>query len=418
MDIRDVFTQFFAQDSLLILAFLLIAFLLGLLAGYSLRGRMVRQLRKAVADKDQRIQALEAELLQVREELTLQEADLKKGKFALDEALAAQIRLEEERDRLVLETHSLRQELGKLRETADTYAETIEDLNDQILGLKARNAHLLEQVPPTTTDDALDITQSGSPLSNSPNYAEVSESRLAAVESRLQQLADENAQLRQEVGSLKLLATSPDQSTTDNGNEEEVLDIATDRGADIFQQDRQNLQQGDRDDLTLIDGLGPFLEKKLNDIGVATFAEIAGWDSARVGEVTRAINYFEGRIEKDNWVGQAKALLEQKNSGALSAPVTDTAVPTADGEGDDLKVIEGIGPKLESILKKAGILTFADLAKADPDDVQAILLAADPRYHMHDPGTWPAQARLALNEEWEILKAYQEQLHGGRHPED
>ncbi|MBK6946713.1 MAG: hypothetical protein IPH16_00340 [Haliscomenobacter sp.] len=85
---------------------------------------------------------------------------------------------------------------------------------------------------------------------------------------------------------------------------------------------------------------------------------------------------------------------------------------------DDLKVIEGIGPAIEIILKKAGIRTFELLAKTDPDELDTLLQVADPRLKRFDPGTWPAQSRLAMNGEWEVLRDYQDQLRAGRPIQD
>jgi len=79
---------------------------------------------------------------------------------------------------------------------------------------------------------------------------------------------------------------------------------------------------------------------------------------------------------------------------------------------DDLKIIEGIGPKIASLFQATGITTFAQLAATDVERLRQILRAADIR--IADPTTWPEQARLAAAGEWDKLKALQEQLKGGR----
>ena len=81
---------------------------------------------------------------------------------------------------------------------------------------------------------------------------------------------------------------------------------------------------------------------------------------------------------------------------------------------DDLKIVEGIGPKIEGLLNEAGINTWADLANAPLEKVQAILDEAGPRYRMHAPATWAKQAKMAAEAQWEELEAYQEKLDGGR----
>ena len=79
---------------------------------------------------------------------------------------------------------------------------------------------------------------------------------------------------------------------------------------------------------------------------------------------------------------------------------------------DDLKVIEGIGPKLEQVLKEAGIRTYRDLAAKTPEELQAILDAAGVA-RISNPQTWAEQAKLAADGDWEGLKALQGQLKGG-----
>lgn len=82
---------------------------------------------------------------------------------------------------------------------------------------------------------------------------------------------------------------------------------------------------------------------------------------------------------------------------------------------DDLKIIEGIGPKIADVLKSAGIRTFAQLAETDPNVITKILEEADPRLaRLGNPATWPEQARLAAAGDQSGLTALQESLKGGR----
>jgi ribosomal protein L30 len=80
---------------------------------------------------------------------------------------------------------------------------------------------------------------------------------------------------------------------------------------------------------------------------------------------------------------------------------------------DDLELIEGIGPKIASVLKAAGITTFADLAAADTSRL-AEILQQEPNLRLADPSTWSEQAALAAAGKWDEFKALTEQLKGGR----
>lgn len=79
---------------------------------------------------------------------------------------------------------------------------------------------------------------------------------------------------------------------------------------------------------------------------------------------------------------------------------------------DDLRRIEGIGPKISSLLQEAGVSTFAQLAATGITDLKGILSAAGMRFA--NPGTWPEQAQLAADEKWDELAALQDELKGGR----
>lgn len=82
---------------------------------------------------------------------------------------------------------------------------------------------------------------------------------------------------------------------------------------------------------------------------------------------------------------------------------------------DDLKIVEGIGPKISAILGEAGITTFAQLARLDAGRLRQILHDRNPNLlRLADPETWPEQARLAADGEWEALDRFQRELRGGR----
>lgn len=68
----------------------------------------------------------------------------------------------------------------------------------------------------------------------------------------------------------------------------------------------------DADNLKVIVGIGPYLEKKLNAIGIYTFRQIANFAPEDIEQVNDIIEFFPGRIERDNWVGQAADLLNKK----------------------------------------------------------------------------------------------------------
>ncbi|MFC4635501.1 50S ribosomal protein L21 [Dokdonia ponticola] len=97
---------------------------------------------------------------------------------------------------------------------------------------------------------------------------------------------------------------------------------------------------------------------------------------------------------------------EAPKAEAKKAPAKKAAA-----KGDDLKKIEGIGPKIAQTLTDAGIATFAELAKTDAAKISEII--ADVRGN-HVTDTWPAQAQLAADGKWDELKKWQDELDGGK----
>ncbi len=68
-----------------------------------------------------------------------------------------------------------------------------------------------------------------------------------------------------------------------------------------------------KDDLKLISGVGPFIEEKLNKLGIYTFEQVSKFDTDLVDTITDAIQFFPGRIQRDDWVGQAGKLFKEKS---------------------------------------------------------------------------------------------------------
>ncbi|MGY0391503.1 50S ribosomal protein L21 [Bizionia sp. KMM 8389] len=101
-------------------------------------------------------------------------------------------------------------------------------------------------------------------------------------------------------------------------------------------------------------------------------------------------------------------------SGAKPAAKAKKAAPKkATAKADDLKKIEGAGPKAAEALVAAGLDTFAKVAKAKPEALSTILSEASSRLSHIVTDTWPKQAALAADGKWDELKELQDRLDGG-----
>lgn len=81
---------------------------------------------------------------------------------------------------------------------------------------------------------------------------------------------------------------------------------------------------------------------------------------------------------------------------------------------NDLKAIEGVGPKIAEIFNAAGVKTWKGMAETTAAKAKSILKEAGDRYTIHNPGTWARQAKMMHEGKWVELKAWQDTLDGGK----
>ncbi|MFT4847938.1 MAG: large subunit ribosomal protein L21 [Sediminicola sp.] len=108
----------------------------------------------------------------------------------------------------------------------------------------------------------------------------------------------------------------------------------------------------------------------------------------------------------------AKKSAPAKTEAKPAPAKAEKAAPKS--KADDLKKIEGAGPKAAEALVVAGLDTFAKVAKSTPEELSAILTEASSRLSHLVTDTWPEQAQLAADGKWDELKALQDKLDGGK----
>jgi formate hydrogenlyase subunit 6/NADH:ubiquinone oxidoreductase subunit I len=152
------------------------------------------------------------------------------------------------------------------------------------------------------------------------------------------------------------------------------------------------------------------LEKLL--VPVEYYAKLHPTDYAHEEEARRAKEEAKRRAAEKREAAKAK---EQEAAAKKAAEEKAAKEKEASAEPDDLKRIEGIGPKISGVLQEAGIKTFGQLAETEVDRIEEILNASDPNLlKLAEPSTWPRQAKLAAAGKWDALERWQERLRGGR----
>ncbi len=99
---------------------------------------------------------------------------------------------------------------------------------------------------------------------------------------------------------------------------------------------------------------------------------------------------------------------------AAQKKVGKPAAGKAANADHDLTKIEGIGPQISELLKKEGINTFSKLSKTSIVKLKDLLNAAGSHFNVHQPDSWPKQAKLAAAEKWDELASLQKELNAGK----
>jgi large subunit ribosomal protein L21 len=140
---------------------------------------------------------------------------------------------------------------------------------------------------------------------------------------------------------------------------------------------------------------------------VATIIAHGRHDKVHIFKMRRRKHFQKRTAHRQNYTQLfIRSITSSLGTASVEAPVAK-ALP------DDLVKIEGIGPKINDLLVKAGITTFAQLAVTPAEKIKEILKAGGNRFASHDPGTWAEQAALAAKGDWDAFNKLTAELDGG-----
>ena len=309
---QEFFTQLFTEldntDSFIVLFFLFISFLIGLFFGrLSMRGKY-RRAKKALRQKESELISLQAEHNVLLEQFEENEANLKTFESENKDLKSKIALMEQEKMEIQGNLYASTDQVEKLKRDNLSNLSQIEELNNKISILQASNTNLSGD-----SDVVGDLAQ----IQNSYNETI---SRLGALEDKLNKLEKENTGLKTELSSLKDNSSIAFVDVNLGGNETTEPEVSKEEVA-MHAKKAVKTALGDKipkataknkNDLTAIKGIGPFIEGKLNEIGIYTYEQISKFDKDFIQLVTEAIQFFPGRIKRDNWVGQAKKLHKKR----------------------------------------------------------------------------------------------------------
>ncbi|MGI9542067.1 MAG: hypothetical protein ACR2MX_02345 [Cyclobacteriaceae bacterium] len=274
-----------------ILIMLLVAFLLGFAIAWlwrqsaiNLVGKEIATHRKRLADTNQSLEEMRDTNESLQDQLDQKaqsgNVDYRALRAELAKVKQLNLSLNNQNDELQKQSNLLQDQLVDIKK--DTSASnTHQQLSAALSRLESRNKMLEGNVK--------DLEERNQWLMDHRSETEEKES---VPEKEMDEIASEDPELEKYTNAFPEVPTASEPSSSFTAS----VGI---KEADV----------SEKDDLKKIHGVGPYIEQKLNAIGIYTYEQISVLDSEQIKKVTEAIEFFPGRIERDDWMSQARSLM-------------------------------------------------------------------------------------------------------------
>ncbi len=232
-----------------------------------------------------------------------------------DENMQLQQQLEDlKAEMTAIETSKFEAEEEANEQTAD-HSNQLTILNTQLSGVRDENMQLLEQLEDLKAKMTEVETSKFQAEEDANELGSDYQNQLAILNSQLSGVRDENMRLANDLttvthklNQMKNIGSSG--KSTGVVNENHAIMAARKAVTDLIGQTIPYATADEKDDLKLVNGIGSFIETKLNNLGLYTYEQIGAFDEDIIEKVTDAIQFFPGRIKRDKWAEQARKLDE------------------------------------------------------------------------------------------------------------
>jgi predicted flap endonuclease-1-like 5' DNA nuclease len=228
-------------------------------------------------------------------------------------------------------------------------------------------------------------------------YKSAYENKLKLVESEKHELNNRIVNLDAEIFNLKEELSNKDKEIGDL-----IMAHISERKHLLDYKSFGIASESEKDDLKMISGIGPFIEERLNALDIYTFRQISNFSPQDIEAINDAIEYFSGRIERDEWVAQAlelvrneelKADLFRRISERKNRIYYDRIGTAKKEEADDLTIISGIGGWIQEKLNALDIFTFRQISNFTKEDIATVTEAIEFFPGRIERDEWILQAR-------------------------
>ncbi|MEE9325906.1 MAG: helix-hairpin-helix domain-containing protein [Cocleimonas sp.] len=339
---------------------------------------------------------------------------------------------------------------------------TLEEENGKIVGLRTKLTAFENAGPKVIEKDVEKLVEVDNPvlLSRIKTLEEDNE-QIAILQSKLAALEGAKPEVVEKLveKEVEKLVDNPEHLSRISDLEGQLAVYKRGPVIDIQAAKAAGIVIKDKNDLTAIEGIGPKINDLIKADGIQTFAALSNTESSVIQKTLDNAGSKYKMANPGTWPDQAnlaannrwpalKALQDvliggvypdasksvssakdvSSSASAKSGSKAKVAVIALDISAakeagfvvrqkdgqDDFTLIEGVGPKISELIHADGIHTFTELAETKVERIQGILDKAGSRYSLANPGTWPAQSDMAASNRWKDLKAWQDELDGGR----
>ena len=223
---------------------------------------------------------------------------------------------------LLQASRSEHESVNKMLAAAKTRLENLDALEQNVIELEAENAQLKHDSAMTRQEnDALkrDVFEQEELKIQNKELAEV----LKSMENSRKQYETDANRYRQHAGkseqkseTLRIRLDEVEKNFADMEKQQQQALKAARKSTTEQKKNGKKPAKREKDDLKEIIGIGKVFEHTLHELGVFSFREIANFDISDIARVNSELKEFKGRMEQDDWVGQAKDLLFKKYGNA------------------------------------------------------------------------------------------------------
>lgn len=289
-------------------------------------------LRSEREDSKAKIATFQTALAKMKQQsLELQSEFVKSGEFykrelakAFEKRKALEIRIDNARaehesfSNLLQATRSEHESVNRMLASARARLASLDELERKVIELEAENAQLKHDASGTRLQieslqrDVAELEELKAQNRELAHCLESMESSRRQYEADARRYREQAGQSEKESETLRLRLDDVEKTFADMERQQREALREVKQAASSRKMNGKSLPVEERDDLQEIVGIGKVFERTLHDLGIYSFRQIAAFDVADIARVNAALKECKGRMEQDDWIGQAKELLYQK----------------------------------------------------------------------------------------------------------